>query len=142
MLYRHFPRRLDLAYAVFEDNFRELEDLAAGDSGTARFRHIWDRLVALTVESTAFVEMVVATRDEVPDTVSLERLERLLGEPLAAAQAAGLADPGWTTGDVVLILNMVYGAAASAGDGDEAAAVERALRLIDPRLGRVRDGES
>lgn len=135
VLYRHFPRRLDLAYAVFEDNLRELEELAAGDSGTSRFHHVWDRLVALTVESTAFVEMVVAARDDVPDTVGLERLERLLGEPLAAAQAAGLADPGWSTRDVVLILNMVYGAAASARAGAETAdAVRRALELVDPRL--------
>jgi len=131
VLYRHFPSRMDLAYAVFEDNFRELEDLAAGD-GRDRFAAIWERLVRLTVESTAFVELVVASRGHVPDQVGVDRLDALLAEPLRHAQETGQADPGWTTTDLVLVLNMLYGVAVSLpGDAD---AVRRALGLIDPRL--------
>ncbi|MEN0070781.1 MAG: helix-turn-helix domain-containing protein [Propionicimonas sp.] len=131
VLYRHFPSRMDLAYAVFEDNFRELEELAAGD-GQDRFATIWARLVGLTVRSTAFVELVVAARDDVPDDVGVDRLEALLAGPLRHAQAGGEADPGWTTTDLVLVLNMLYGVAVSVpGDPD---AVRRARRLVDPRL--------
>ena len=33
VLYRHFPHRIDLALAVFDDNFAELEAIAAAQSG-------------------------------------------------------------------------------------------------------------
>ncbi|HQY99181.1 MAG TPA: helix-turn-helix domain-containing protein [Propionicimonas sp.] len=130
VLYRHFPSRLDLAYAVFEDNFRELESLAA-TSAEDQFGEIWRRLIGLTLDSTAFIEMVVVARHEIPDDLGNLRLEELLTEPLAAAQAAGLANPNWTTADVVLILTMVYGAASSASDRDQAAShARRALELL------------
>src|SRR3954447_20413240 len=61
VLYRHFSTRLDLAFAVFEENFRELEALA-GEPGPDAFGRLWDRVVDLTVDSAAFVEMVVDAR--------------------------------------------------------------------------------
>lgn len=134
VLYRHFPTRLDLAYAVFDDNFRELEQLAAAP-GEDRFGEIWRRLIALTVESTAFIEMVVVARDEIPDELGSQRLENLLAEPLAIARASGQVSPTWTTEDIVLILTMIYGAASSASDRDQAAAnAQRALELLNTGL--------
>src|SRR6056297_2610919 len=53
-LYRHFPRRIDLALAVFEDNLAELEVLAASDTGPRGFHPLWQRLLELTIRSTAF----------------------------------------------------------------------------------------
>ncbi|HQV92079.1 MAG TPA: helix-turn-helix domain-containing protein, partial [Phycicoccus sp.] len=38
VLYRHFPTRLSLALAVFEDNFTELEGLAAQEDPQAYLR--------------------------------------------------------------------------------------------------------
>lgn len=131
VLYRHFPTRMALAHAVFEANFRELEDLAEADVPD-RFGGLWERLVELTLESTVFVELVVVDRDDVPEAVGVNRLERLLAAPLRQAQAAGRADPGWTTADLVLVLNMLYGVAVSV-PGDPAA-IRRALELLDSRL--------
>nr|BFE79060.1 hypothetical protein GCM10020093_016610 [Planobispora longispora] len=55
-LYRHFPDRISLALAVFEDGVRELEALAAEPGATL------DAMLALMTEqmiaSTAFVDMV------------------------------------------------------------------------------------
>lgn len=41
--------------------------------------------------------------------IGLERLSALIGEPLARAREAGLADPTWTVGDVVLVIHMLHG---------------------------------
>jgi AcrR family transcriptional regulator len=61
-LYRHFPDRMSLALAAFEDNVAELEELAARD-GT-----VLDDLLTLvteqTIASVAFVEMVTAAGDD------------------------------------------------------------------------------
>lgn len=58
VLYRHFPTRLDLALAVFEENLAQLEAVAAAPDPSA-FGRLWQALVELTVESAAFVEMAV-----------------------------------------------------------------------------------
>lgn len=47
----------------------------------------------------------------------------------------GLADPAWTTHDLLLMQHMVYGVAIAQVDPARAAsAVHRALELIDVRL--------
>ena len=132
VLYRHFRGRLELAYAAFEDNFSALEELASAE-GPGRFRALWDRLVVVTLASTAFIEMVVAERAAgLPDGISVGRLVDALAAPLHEAQRAGEAPASWTPADLVLVLNMVHGVAVSRpGDLD---AVRRALGLVDPRL--------
>lgn len=135
VLYRHFPERLDLAAAVFEDNFAELERLASSTPGPECFAVVWRQLVAYTVESSAFVEMVITARSQLPDDVSEERLGALVAEPLARAQVAGLADPAWTPDDILLVEHMIHGVVIAQLDPATAMdAVRRALTLIDPRL--------
>jgi AcrR family transcriptional regulator len=138
VLYRHFPDRLALAVAVFEDNFAELEQLAASTSGPECFPLLWRRLVAYTVDSSAFVEMVIDARTQLPADASEDRLLALMAEPLARAQDAGLADPDWTPQDILLLEQMVYGVAIAQPDPALVTdAVRRALALIDPRLADV-----
>lgn len=132
VLYRHFPTRNDLAYAVFADNFDALEQLATDTAGPNCFAVLWQQVVAYTLESTAFVDMVIDARTDVPADVDAARLERLLAEPLARAQVAGLADPDWTTGDVLLMLHMIHG--VTIAQPAQVDAVRRAISLVDPRL--------
>lgn len=135
VMYRHFPERLQLAYAVFSDNFLQLEELAARTEGPECFGVLWRRLVEDVIASTALVEMVIDARATVPEASSEQRLVGIIAEPLARAQRAGLADPAWTPDDVLLMLLMVYGVASSHPDADVAAAdMASALRLVDPRL--------
>lgn len=133
VLYRHFPRRLELAYAVFADNFAKLEDLAAATAGPEAFRVLWRSLVDNLLESTAFVEMVLDARDDLPAEIDAPRVELLMAEPLARAQAAGLVDPTWTTSDVLLLLHMTHGVVIAQPERARAA-VHRAISLVDPRL--------
>lgn len=67
--------------------------------------------------------------------IGLERLSALIGEPLARAREAGLANPTWTVGDVVLVIHMLHGVAQAQTDpADVPVAVGRALALIVGRL--------
>jgi len=134
-LYRHFPRRLDLALAVFDDNLTELEALASREREPCGFHPLWQRLLELTVGSTAFIEVVLDAREEVAGTGLPERLRRLLADPLARAHAAGEVDAGLTVDDLALLLRMAHGVLISEPDPAEArAAVRRALELVDPTL--------
>ncbi len=135
VMYRHFPDRLDLAYAVFADNFTELERLATETVGPQAFHAVWRRIVAYTCESVGFVELVIEARREVPESINEDRLVALITEPLARAQGAGLIDASWTARDVLLLQHMVYGVVVAHVDQSRAgAAVDRALALVDPRL--------
>src|SRR5690625_274186 len=61
VLYRHFPTRFALAFAVFEADFAEYELLAESEEPEAFFQ-LWHALVDNLIEGTAFVDMVVAAR--------------------------------------------------------------------------------
>ncbi|WP_239520282.1 TetR/AcrR family transcriptional regulator [Blastococcus saxobsidens] len=139
VLYRHFPTRLDIAFAVFEDNFAELEAIAA-DPGPDAFGRLWVRLVDLTIEASAFVEMVVDARDSLPRYPGAERLRALVATTLPPARQAGLTDASVTVDDVLLAWRMVFGVVATAPDRDQVrTAVSRAvslLRLPGDRPGR------
>lgn len=130
VLYRHFPRRLDLAFAVFEENFAELESLGA-QTGPDAFERFFERLVELMVESVGFVEMVVGARGVVEDYDGDARLAQLLAAPLARGQEAGRVAARVTVDDVGLALRMIYGVAATArGEARRRADVERVSALV------------
>ena len=124
VLYRHFPRRLDLAFAVFEENFTELEVLAA-DQGPDAFERFFARLVDLMIESLGFVELVVGARADYEDGAG--RLAALVTGPLARAQRAGVVAGEVTIADVDLALRMVYGVAVTALDDEQRARDVRAV---------------
>ncbi len=134
-LYRHFPTRLDLAVAVFEENFAELETLATTDAEPGSFGRLWQRVLELTLASTAFIELAVDARHELADAGLGERLQRLLEAPLRRAQAAGEVDDRVSVDDLGLVLRMAYGVLVT--ETDPAAArptLRRALALVDPGL--------
>lgn len=135
VLYRHFPTRLDLALAVFEENFVALEAIATGPHDEHTFLRIWRRLIEFTIESTAFIDLVLDDQPDLPPDIGPERLVHLLEDPLRLAQAAGLANPSWTVDDMVLVLHMLHGVVSAQIDRAHIpAAVDRALRLVDEHL--------
>lgn len=129
VLYRHFPQRLDLALAVFEDNFAELEALAARP-GVDGFDRFFARLVDLMVESVGFVELVVGARGVLADYDGDERLAALVEGSLGRAQAVGRIASTVTVDDVALALRMIYGIAATARDADQRRADVARARAI------------
>ncbi|HHW82771.1 MAG TPA: helix-turn-helix transcriptional regulator [Actinomycetales bacterium] len=137
VMYRHFPSKLDVALAVFEENLTELEVLAAEPRPDAFWR-AWDRLVDMTIESLAFVEMAVEARQSLPDYTGTTRLEALLASALARAQEAGAAPDGLTAMDVILTERMVYGIVASSTPADARQNVDQALALVTWTASRPR----
>jgi len=141
-LYRHFPTRLDLALAVFEDNFVELEALAASDTAPGSFGRLWQRLLELTLASTAFIELAVDARHELAEAGLGDRLRRILDEPLARAQASGEVGAGVRVDDLGLVLRMAYGVLVTETDAEAAReTLRRALELLDPALAIAGDEE-
>ena len=119
VLYRHFPSRLDLAHAVFEVNFTELERLAGDDTPEA-FRRFWRRVVEQTITEAAFVEMVVDARRTQDDYDGGERLRRMIEPLLDRARRDGEVPAELTVDDLVLVQRMVYGVVVTAQDAVEA----------------------
>lgn len=135
VLYRHFPTRLDLAFAVFEGDLLELETIAARP-GPDAFGALWSRILDFTVGGSAFVEMLIDARRTVPDYTGGLRVRQLLADPLARAQEAERVDADLTVADVLLTWRMAYGVVVTAVDSDGLRSlVDRALALgwhLDP----------
>ncbi len=132
VLYRNFPRRLDLALAVFEENFVELEAIAAGTDARTFFR-LWSRLLDLTIQDTAFLEMTIDARRTMTDYRGAERMQALIEPPLVRAREAGMVDPELTVQDVMIAQRMAFGLVVTTDDaGDVRETIEYALT----RMGR------
>ncbi|GIG25909.1 TetR/AcrR family transcriptional regulator [Cellulomonas denverensis] len=127
VLYRHFPTRIDLALAVFEQNFAELDQIAA-DPGPDAFGRLWDRLIDLILTDTAVIELVIDARRTLPGYEGDRRLAGLVARTLPAALAAGLVPDRLGVPEVMLVLRMVVGVVVTAAD-DPREAVRAALAL-------------
>ncbi|WP_182113172.1 MULTISPECIES: TetR/AcrR family transcriptional regulator [unclassified Actinotalea] len=139
VLYRHFPTRLDLALAVFEENFAELEAIATRPDPRA-FVDLWSRLVDITITESAFVEMAVDARRSLVGRHDDDRLRDLVAGALTRAQEAGLVDPAVSADDVVLMHRMIFGVVVTSVEHDDAAvhaAVDRATALLRRDPGAV-----
>ncbi|MEV5412933.1 helix-turn-helix domain-containing protein [Thermopolyspora sp. NPDC052614] len=127
-LYRHFPDRVSLALAVFEDGVRELEAAAALPGTTL------DDLLALiteqTIASTAFIEMVnVATADARVLRIR-DRVAALLDPHLDAARRAGRIRPEITVDDLMLAFGMLAGTLGKTAPADRRTTAEAVWRLL------------
>ncbi|TIC83245.1 TetR/AcrR family transcriptional regulator [Nocardioides sp. GY 10113] len=115
VLYRHFPTRLQLAFAVFDEHWAAYEALAE-DPEPSAFGRLWRLVVDRTIENVAFVEMVLDARRTETEYDGAERMRALIGPPLERAVAAGLVDPALTVDDVMLAQQMVYGVVVCSPD--------------------------
>lgn len=129
VLYRHFPRRVDLALAVFDENMDRLE-AASATVGSGSFERLWWRLVDEIVASAAFVEMAVHARREIAEATPVDRLRGLLERHLPLAIATGEVSPSLTVDDVQAAIRMVYGLVATdESPAGRSPAIERLSRI-------------
>lgn len=127
VLYRHFPTRMDLAMAVFDENVDAVERLAEDADDRAVFEVVWADLLRRTIEDAAFVETSVASRQRDRLKAADSRIGRLLSQVLRAARDQGRVEPGVTATDLMRLLRACYGLAVTADDGDGARADVAAL---------------
>ncbi|WP_051864528.1 hypothetical protein [Streptosporangium roseum] len=109
-LYRHFPDRISLALAVFENGVADLEALAAEPGATL------DDVLALITEqaiaSTAFIDMVSVPPADARIIAIRDRVAVLLADLLSEAQRTGRVRRDLTTEDLVLAVGMLAGVLA------------------------------
>ncbi|WBB67570.1 TetR/AcrR family transcriptional regulator [Micromonospora sp. WMMD812] len=131
VFYRHFPTRLELAFAVFDQHWADYEAISA-DPDPQAFARLWSLIMDKTIDEAAFVEMVVDARRQAVGYDGADRMRALLGPPLARAQDAGLVDPRLTVDDVMLAQRMVFGIVVTAIDPtDVRNQVSRALSALE-----------
>lgn len=127
-LYRHFPDRVDLALAVFDENVREVEALAARPTTT-----LDDLLAVLTdraIDSVAFVDMITADTDDPRLAAVAERVESAIAATLPSAQREGRVRTELEAADVVLAVAMVAHLVAATSAGTRRDRADAAWRLL------------
>lgn len=127
-LYRHFPDRVSLALAVFEDSVNDLEALAA-EPGTT-LTDLLTLITEQTIASTAFIDMVSMAPIDPRIRDVHARVETLLGAPLSRAQRAGGIRSDLTSGDLLLAVGMLAGILARTPAPARRRTAERAWGLI------------
>lgn len=134
VLYRHFRGRLDLAFAVFEDNLTELRTIARAPDADA-FVRLWRTLLDQTVREAAFVEMVLETRHTGHTYDGAARLHSYLADTLPRARDAGLVAPEVTVESALLAWRMAFGLVVTCENADQARADLAAAQLLGIALG-------
>lgn len=109
-LYRHFPDRIALAVAVFEENIGELEEFVADEGST--LDGLLDQVIEQALVSTAFIDMITAHPHD-PRVVHLgERLRSVVGQIVSREKDAGRLADHVAVEDVVLAISMLAGVLA------------------------------
>lgn len=127
-LYRHFPDRIALAVAVFDDNITELERLARASGST--LVELFDAIAEQAMSSTALIELTASARHD-------ERAERLASRMTAVVDAlvvrdrtAGRIRDQVTTEDVMLAIGMLAFLLAKTDAEERAHVAERARGIF------------
>ena len=128
-LYRHFPDRVSLALAVFEDNLAELEELA-GRPGTT-LEDLLARITDQTIASIAFVDIITAGEADARLARVTDRVRAVLADALAEARGAGRVRGSLCTEDVMLAIGMVAAVIAKVPAADRRATADASWALLD-----------
>lgn len=127
-LYRHFPDRVSLALAVFEDGVTELEALAARPGTT--LADVLGLITEQALASTAFIDMV-STPPADPRIVGIrDRVAGLLADLLPEAQRAGRVRSDVTVDDLVLAVGMLAGVLSRTPAHARRAAADQVWELL------------
>jgi len=104
-LYRHFPDRISLAVAVFDDNIADLEALLDRDDSS--LSDLFDLVTEQAIGSPAFIDMLISERADPRTTHLGTRLSAVVDAILARDKAADRIAQSVTTDDVVLAISML-----------------------------------
>lgn len=127
-LYRHFPDRIGLAVAVFEDNVVQLEAMA--DDPTSTLDDMLTLITDKTIESVAFVEMVTSAIDDPRMTAVVARVRAALAVPLRDARRSGKVRASVGTDELMLAVSMVAALVAKVSVDTRRETAARAWKLL------------
>ncbi|WP_312854855.1 TetR/AcrR family transcriptional regulator [Agromyces agglutinans] len=136
-LYRHFPDRLSIAVAVFDENIDELE--ASVDRPEATLDDLFDAIIEQAAVSTALIDLIWENRHDARVAHFTQRLARLAESLLDREIASGRVGDHVHTSDVLLVVTMLADLTARTDAADRRTDARRARALIDlafePRSG-------
>lgn len=127
-LYRHFPDRVALVLAVFDENVDALEE-ALREGGT--IMALLDRVIDQASVSTAFIRLLSEHQHDPRARELALRLDRLVDLLRERDQAAGRIGSHVQTIDVQLAISMLAHELASTAASDRATVAARARRLFE-----------
>ncbi len=130
-LYRHFPDRLSLALAVFDENMEGIDAIANDPAKT--LRDLLDHITVLTEGTAAILTALMENLDDA-------RAQRISQRTLDAIRAkwdarAGVVGPEATPEDVHFAIGLVASWVANTPRDQRSAAADRAWRLVVHGLG-------
>ena len=127
-LYRHFPDRLDLAIAVFDENMDELEASVAPPEAT--LDDLLDAIIEQTVVSTALIDLISQNRHDGRVAHLEERLGRIAETVLWREHVAGRIGDHVETADVLLAVTMLAEVLARTDASERRSVARRAWSLF------------
>lgn len=121
VLYRHFPTQKDLALAVFEENLERIESVAQQrDLTFSGLAAAWAKLVELTVNDAAFVEIAVNSGGDPQLEHVRGRITMLLDSLIASAKESGEVGANVTPHMLFVALRAIYGlVSTSVSEGED-----------------------
>lgn len=126
-LYRHFPDRIALAVAVFDDNITALEELGARAEST--LVDLFDSVAEQVIASTALIDMITSERDERTDHLAA-RMTAVAAALLARDQDQGRTGHHVEAADVMLAISMLAMLLARTPASERADAASRARAIF------------
>lgn len=131
-LYRHFPDRVALAIAVFDDNIVELEALASAPTTTAL--DLLDAVAAQATDSAGVVDLVASARDDARAQHLADRISLVARTVIERGHARGWIRSDVDATDLLVAISMLALAISRSAPASRGAVVERALALLAPRF--------
>jgi AcrR family transcriptional regulator len=127
-LYRHFPDRIALAVAVFDDNITDLEELGARPD--ARLADLFDQVSEQAIGSTALIDMITSERHDPRAEHLAARVAAVADRMLARDRAQGRIAAHVVTDDVMLSVAMLAFVLSQSDAAERPAVAERARRIF------------
>ena len=127
-LYRHFPDRLSLAVAVFDENIDELE--AAVEPEGATLDDLLEAIIGQAVASTALIDLIWQHQHDERVAHLGARLAAVVGAVVARERAAGRIADTVEDADVLLAVSMLADLLARTGAEDRREVAQRAWAIF------------
>ncbi len=134
-LYRHFPDRISLAVAVFEENVREIEELGADPEAT--LSDVVDLVSHHTAAGAAFIETITVSKADARVEDFDRRLRAVLEIKRGQAAQAGITVSGTSVDDLMLAVRMVAMSVSHSPHAERQVVAKRAWELLAPGLGQA-----
>lgn len=115
VLYRHFPSKIDLALAIFDENIAQIQAaIDATHAGDVRqYRAALAELITLTVHDIAFIEIAVRYPHDHRLDALRNRLVMMLNPLIDQAHDAGILDADKDVDALFFALRAAYGLVAT-----------------------------